>query len=233
MLRRRQKREREGERERGTITAFISLSLSLSLSFSSISDKNKVNGEWGCRRDGWLQQGRRGGREQGELLRENDASRAGSYQSERGKAKSTTIDATGHAEHNEKPALRFSPLASARLSQDEMEDDERRRRRRRRPFQLQRPSIICEERKPHKARDAPKFVEERIVLYFRHRVRIFLFFSLLPFSSAFIQRLFIIYAFLFHYLCKRLQATKRKETSCRLHSLVVRNKLPRTAINFE
>jgi len=31
----------------------------------------------------------------------NDASQAGSYQSERGKAKSAAIDAAGHAEYNE------------------------------------------------------------------------------------------------------------------------------------
>lgn len=73
--------------------------------------------------EGWLLQrrGRRGRRPgrvamRGQGGREgkgNDASQAGSYQSERGKAKSTAIDATGHAEYN-KDALRFpvSPFTS-------------------------------------------------------------------------------------------------------------------------
>jgi len=53
--------------------------------------------------EGWLLQHRgQWGNSQGELLRGggNDASQARTYQSERGKAKSTTIDAIGHAEYN-------------------------------------------------------------------------------------------------------------------------------------
>lgn len=83
------------------------------VSLSSISDKNKVNGEWGCRRDGCCSTGVGGVDDQGELLRGNDASQARPYQSERGKAKSTSIDATGHAEYNEDAfrfAFRFSSL---------------------------------------------------------------------------------------------------------------------------
>lgn len=73
---------------------------------SSILDKNKVNGEWGCRRGGWSN-----GRV-GVLARvEGDASPTGPYQSKRGEAKSTTIDATGHTEHNEDAVLYFSFLS--------------------------------------------------------------------------------------------------------------------------
>lgn len=58
------------------------------LRLSSISDKNKVNGEWGCQRGGCCSA--RAWR--GELLRTGghggvDASQTGPYQSERGKGK--------------------------------------------------------------------------------------------------------------------------------------------------
>lgn len=90
------------------------------LRFSSISDKNKVNGEWGCARG--VAAAARGGRwlagvgtrGLGEmLLRAGDD--AGPYQSEGRKAKSTAIDATGHAEYNEEDApLRFPFVARSR-----------------------------------------------------------------------------------------------------------------------
>lgn len=71
---------------------------------SSISDKNKVNGEWGCRRGG-CSNGQAGVK----VMGEGDASPTGPYQSERGEAKSTTIDATGHTVYNERRwALYFS-----------------------------------------------------------------------------------------------------------------------------
>jgi len=66
---------------------------------SSISDKNKVNGEWGLP-EGWLLQHRgQWGNSQEELLRGggNDAFQTRTYQSEWGKAKNTAIDTTGHA----------------------------------------------------------------------------------------------------------------------------------------
>lgn len=72
---------------------------------SSISDKNKVNGEWGCWRGG-CNNGQAGVTAMGE----GDATPTGPYQSERGEAKSTTIDATGHTEYNEDAARYFSSL---------------------------------------------------------------------------------------------------------------------------
>lgn len=86
---------------------------------SSISDKNKVNGEWGCRRGG-CSNGQAGVK----VMGEGDASPTGPYQSERGEAKSTTIDATGHTVYNEDgerftfPSFHFrfpTPLFSGRL----------------------------------------------------------------------------------------------------------------------
>lgn len=86
---------------------------------SSISDKNKVNGEWGCRKGGCCSAGAR----RGELLRTGRREglmllRPGRIKAKGEKAKSTTIDATGHAEYNEDAPLRFpvSPLANPRLS---------------------------------------------------------------------------------------------------------------------
>lgn len=89
------------------------------LRLSGISDKNKVNGEWGCWRGGCCSaagrrvRGSARGRPGEKLLRAgDDASQAGPYQSEGGKAKSTAIDATGHVEYNEEDApLRFSFVA--------------------------------------------------------------------------------------------------------------------------
>lgn len=43
--------------------------------------------------------------------------RPGTYQSERGKAKSTPIDATDHVEYNEDAPLRFSILHVSQVSQ--------------------------------------------------------------------------------------------------------------------
>lgn len=56
--------------------------------------------------EGWLLQrkGQRGGKGDGQG-EGNNAFQAGMYQSERGKAKSTTIDATGHVEYNEDASL--------------------------------------------------------------------------------------------------------------------------------
>jgi len=86
----------------------------LSLPLSSILDKNKVNGEWGCRRGGCCSTGVNGRDGQGELLRDagNDAPQAGTYQNERGKAKSTAIDATGHAKYKKPLLLSISHFTS-------------------------------------------------------------------------------------------------------------------------
>lgn len=98
--------EKRGKKERGTQPPSP---------LSSILDKNKVNGEWGCRRGGCCSAGVVGGDGQGELLwtgetkgaRGNDASQAGSYQSERGKAKSAAIDAAGHTRKQRKYSTCF------------------------------------------------------------------------------------------------------------------------------
>jgi len=123
-------------------------------SLFSISDKNKVNGEWGCRKGSWLQQDRRGEREQGELLRENDASRVGPYQSERGKAKSTAIDATGHAVNTMKTPRSVSRRSRVRGSLKmkwKMTSG---------PLSYNARASF-EERKPRKMRSVPKFAPEK------------------------------------------------------------------------
>ena len=52
----------------------------------------------------------------------NDATQAGTYQNERGKAKSTAIDVTGHAKYNAAPLwFPVSPYLILRISQDDLE----------------------------------------------------------------------------------------------------------------
>lgn len=92
---------------------------------SSISDKNKVNARRMVLPEGWLlqrrgQRGGGGGDGQGEG---NDASQAGTYQSERGKAKRTTIDVTGHVEYNEDASRWSFPSHRSWVSQGDSERD--------------------------------------------------------------------------------------------------------------
>jgi len=75
--------------------------------------------------EGWLLQrkGQWGGKGNGQG-EGNDAFQAGMYQSERGKAKSTTIDATGHVEYNEDASLcSFPSHRISRVSQGDSERD--------------------------------------------------------------------------------------------------------------